>query len=253
MAYTRTFEPIARLEPPAPLGESDVHVWCIPLEIAADTGRGVGRLLSADERSRAERFRFDRDRRRYVAARSALRILLGHYGERDAAGIAFGYSTRGKPFLPSTHSARELQFNVSHSGEIALMAFCQGAQLGVDVELVRDIDDAESIVRRYFCREEVEQWTELPAGQRSRAFYDCWTRKEALVKALGDGLSLPLDVFQVSFLPGELPGIRFREPGKGQWSLYDVSPASGYAGAVAVSGSGWDVRCWLASTGWSES
>ena len=242
------FEPIPHLVPPGPLEHREVHLWCIPLEIGSESLRGLGRLLCDEEQRRAERFRFEPDRRRYIAARAALRILLGRYVDHPAEQIVFSYSTAGKPFLQRADGASGPHFNVSHSGEIALVAFCANAELGIDVERVRDIEDTESIVRRFFCAEEVEQWVELPAHLRQKAFYDCWTRKEAIVKALGGGLSVPLDAFQVSFSPTEAPRVRFRHQAHvTPWSIYDVSPASDYSGALAIRDARWDLRCWLAS------
>jgi 4'-phosphopantetheinyl transferase len=225
-----------------------VHLWCLPLEIGSDSLRGLRRVLCDEEHQRADRFRFEPDRRRYIAARAALRILLGRYIDQPAERIVFSYSTTGKPSLQRADGGSGPHFNVSHSGEIALLAFCADAELGIDVELVHDIEDTESIVRRFFCAEEVDQWLELPAHLGQKAFYDCWTRKEAVVKAMGGGLSVPLDAFQVSFSPTDAPRVRFRHDGDvTPWSLYDVSPASDYSGALAIRGAGWDLRCWLAS------
>ncbi len=240
------FEPIPRLVPPGPLGHAEVHLWCIPLEIGSDSLRGLRRVLSDEEQQRAERFRFEPDRRRYIAARAALRTLLGRYVDQPAERIVFSYSTAGKPFLQRADGGSGPHFNVSHSGAIALLAFCADAELGIDVELVRDIEDTESIVRRFFCAAEVEQWMGLPGHLRQKAFYDCWTRKEAVVKAMGGGLSVPLDAFQVSFSPTDAPRVRFRhDAGVTPWSLYDVSPAADYSGALAIRGARWDLRCWL--------
>ncbi len=162
--------------------------------------------------------------------------------------LVFSYSAAGKPFLQRADGGSGPHFNVSHSGEMALVAFCADVELGIDVELVRDIADTESIVRKFFCAEEVAQWMELPAHLRRKAFYDCWTRKEAVVKALGGGLFVPLDAFQVSFSPTEAPRVRFRHDADvTAWSLYDVSPASDYSGALAIRGARRDLRCWLAS------
>jgi 4'-phosphopantetheinyl transferase len=253
MMTPRLFEEANGLAPRAPLGEAEIHVWCIPLEIEADALTGLGRLLCADEQARARRFRFEPDRQRYVAARAALRILLGRYVDSPPERIVFSYSTSGKPFLAPPGGGRGPYFNISHSGQIALMAFCASAQLGIDVELVREIADTENIVRGFFCREEIEHWMELPADLRKRAFYDCWTRKEAFVKASGDGLSMPLDGFQVSFGPGAVPSIRVPQyADEPRWCLFDVSPASDYSGALAIAGIRWDLHCWICSNAWNE-
>src|SRR5258708_20662575 len=148
------FEPIPRLVPPGPLGHAEVHLWCIPLEIGSDPLRALGRVLCDEEQQRAERFRFEPDRRRYIAARAALRILLGRYVDHPAERLVFSYSAAGKPFLQRADGGSGPHFNVSHSGEMALVAFCADGGLGIDVELVRAIPDTDSIVRKLFCPHE---------------------------------------------------------------------------------------------------
>ena len=217
----------------------EIHVWSIPAAIPSEPATRLQALLSDDERARAARFKFERDRCRFIAARAALRILLGRYLHIPGEEISFEYGPKGKPYLRSTENPERLQFNVSHSGELALMAFCAGEELGVDLELVREMDDAADIARRFFCPSEVDRWMSLPEELRLRGFFNCWTRKEAYVKAVGGGLSIPLDGFEVSFRPGDPPAILL--PGSEHWSLFDVSPTPGYAAALAIRGSGWTV------------
>jgi 4'-phosphopantetheinyl transferase len=227
--------------------EREVHVWQVPLyqreeEIARFEG-----LLSHDELERAGRFKFFRDRRRFVVARGALRTLLGRYLRVDSP-IDFVYEPKGKPRLRGRSGPL---FNVSHSGELALMAFSASTPLGVDVELLRDMDDASAIVERFFSHAETARWTSLPAGIRTRAFFDCWTRKEAYIKAVGEGLSLPLDGFDVTFGPGRTPQINLGNGREGEvWSLFDVNSIPDYAGALAIPGAGWQLRflAWQGAT-----
>ena len=247
-----SFEAVPHLRPPAALGDADIHVWSIPLNVASASLDRSTPLLSADERVRAGRFRFERDRNRYIAARAALRTLLGLYTDCSADQIEFTYAKNGKPFIKRERGGLRPYFNISHSGSIALMAFCMSAEIGVDIEIVRDMPDAENIVRRFFAPEEAAQWMALPAELRTKGFFDCWTRKEAFVKALGDGLSMPLDEFQVEFGPGEPPTVRFRQQnGRRAWSIFDVTPLSEYSAALAIPGAAWDLRCCVASEDWS--
>jgi len=227
-------------------------VWSIPLGVGSQALPALSQLLSADERARAGRFRLERDRHRYIAGRAALRTLLGLYVDCPGEQIEFTYAKNGKPFIRRERGGLRPYFNVSHSGSVALMGFCMSAEIGIDIELVREMPDAENIVRRFFAREEVEQWTALPAALRTRGFFECWTRKEAFVKALGDGLSMPLDEFEVVFGPGDAPAIRFRQQdGRRAWSIFDVTPLPDYSAALAIPGAAWDLRCWIAPEDWS--
>jgi len=226
---------------PALVDRDEVHVWHadldrVPEPVHADS-------LSADERERGRRFRFERDRRRFVAARGLLRVLLGRYLDVHPAGVRFGYGPRGKPFLASGDG---LRFNVSHSGGLALLAFAWRREVGVDVERVRPVPEAEDIARRYFSPWEAADLLRLPEGERAAAFFRCWTRKEAFVKATGDGLSRPLDGFDVTVAPGE-PARVVRVAGEpevaGRFWIEDVSPGRGFAAAVAFEGNPARVVC----------
>lgn len=190
-------------------------------------------LLSADERERADRLRFERDRRRYVVGRALLRTLLARYTAAPAEELAFGYGELGKPWLDAGPS-----FNLSHSGDVALYAFAAAGELGVDVEL----DDADfatdRIAERFFSPAEVSALRSLPPAAQPRAFLRCWTRKEAFVKARGDGLSLALDSFDVTLAPDEPAALlrtawSRREPR--EWQIEDLSdPGGGYVAALAI-------------------
>jgi 4'-phosphopantetheinyl transferase len=220
--------------------EREVHVWQVPLDQREEEIARFEGLLAHDELERAGRFRFFRDRRRFVVARGALRTLLGRYLQVPDWQVDFEYEPKGKPRLGGRSGPF---FNVSHSGELALMAFSSSTPLGVDVELLRDMDDTSAIVKRFFSPAETARWTSLPAGIRTRAFFDCWTRKEAYIKAVGEGLSLPLDQFDVTFGPGRTPQISLGGGREGElWSLFDVASIPDYAGALAIPGSGWQLR-----------
>jgi 4'-phosphopantetheinyl transferase len=226
------------------LGARAVHVWCAALDRAADW-TAFRSTLSADERDRADRFYFERDRRRYTCARAILRRLLARYLDVDPRAIAFQYGPHGKPAL-SGPFAGALTFNVSHSGEVAMLAIARGIELGVDVEQVRDMPDAEEIATRFFSPREVARLLSLPESARNAAFFSCWTRKEAYLKALGSGLARPLDEFDVTFAPGEPPRLTVpddNDEGK-RWTIHELTPADGYAAALVTDGIAVP-QCWM--------
>jgi 4'-phosphopantetheinyl transferase len=220
-------------------GERRVDVWTVTLDIADADLRRRERLLSGDERARAAQFAFEADRNRFVACRGRLREILSTYVSVPASKIAFERGGKGKPFL----AQGGIHFSVAHSHDLALVACCAAAEVGVDIERVRELPDAEQIVRQFFAPADIAVWIALADGERRRAFFDCWTRKEAYLKALGDGLSRPLDSFHVPFWPREPAHTAAVEGGEPGWWLFDVSPADDYAGALAVSGRAWQV-CW---------
>jgi 4'-phosphopantetheinyl transferase len=216
----------------------EVHVWRVPLALEAGKLDAMARLLSADEHERAARFRFPRDRDRFVAARGALRGLLGRYTGARPEQLRFRYDRYGKPAVEAPRSAR-LAFNVSHSADVALVAVARDGDVGVDVELASGAAAAvERVPERFFSAAEVAVLRALPERDQPAAFLRCWTRKEAYVKARGEGLSLPLDGFDVSFAPGEPPALLrtvWSEDEPRAWRLTDLSdPAGRYAAALAV-------------------
>jgi 4'-phosphopantetheinyl transferase len=219
------------------LQAGDVHVWYIDLAVdAATAGRLAGRLSEA-ERARAGRFAFDREARRFVVARSALRGLLGGYLGLAPGDLDFTYGAHGKPALAGAHAA--LGFNLSHSGEVAVVATGWNRALGVDLELRRPLPDLAAVAARSFAPRELAVLAALPEADRPAAFFRCWTRKEAFIKATGQGLAQPLDGFVVSLGPDE--PARFLDidgdpAALGRWTLHDLEPPVGYAGALVVEG-----------------
>ena len=168
----------------------------------------LAELLSADETERARRFAFERDRRRYIVARARLRQLLGERLGTAPESLRFVYEPHGKPALARRAGQRDVRFNLSHCGEIAAYAFAEGREVGVDIEEVRELPDADQLALRFFSRRERAAYLRLPRRERPRGFFNCWTRKEAFVKALGVGLSHSLegcDVALTSFEPA--PGL----------------------------------------------
>jgi len=214
-----------------------VHVWFADTEARVDDT-----VLSPDERERALRFRFDRDRGRFVAARSTLRLILAQYLDAEAGAIEFGYGAQGKPHLAGEAAASGLHFNLAHAQGVAVYALARGRAVGVDIESVRPLSDADEIAERFFSPQEARQLRALPAPDKERAFFNCWTRKEAFIKALGQGLSYPLDRFEVSIGPkGRLVSTDTSTPQGGDWSLREIEAPSGYVAAVAAAGVEWSM------------
>jgi len=236
--------------PQWPNGE--VHVWRATLDWPSKSLAGLEQCLSSDERERLERFRFERDSRRYLVGRGALRTVLGRYLDVGPERLRFDYTPFGKPYLTpglmgDVTAFEDLIFNVSHSGKLLLIAVAAGRALGIDVEQVRADVEVESIAARYFSPREQSALAKLTGMEQVEAFFDCWTRKEAYIKAKGDGLSLPLDQFDVSLLPGEAARLLETRPDRDEarrWDLIELDVAAEYKAALAVEGTGWTLRCW---------
>ena len=238
------------IESPLVLTEDEVQLWRIDLEaIGADESRWQ-RVLSADELERASRFHFSRDRQRFVASRAWLRTILASYLATDPNGLSFSYSKKEKPSLAQTRADSGVTFNVSHSGGIALLAFTRRREIGVDIEQVRSDADWEAIARRFFSTHEQTQLAALPTEEKVDAFFRCWTRKEAYIKATGDGLSLPLNQFDVSLAAGEKSALLATRPDgleAGRWLLQEVPGGPGYIAALCVRGRDWRLNEWSAN------
>jgi 4'-phosphopantetheinyl transferase len=215
------------------LSSREVQVWSVWLT-GTDASLAYYRsTLSPQELSRADRFQFENLRRSYTRSRGSLRLLLAHYLGCPPNEIELTCRPKGKPIL---RDSSRIDFNASHSGEMALYAFTVGCEVGIDVEKLRKLDEPESIATRFFSTAEASELLSLAPEQRSPAFFRCWTRKEAYVKAIGDGLSIPLDRFQVTLLPG-VPA-RFVQLASdmgtaADWTLDHLELAPGYLGALA--------------------
>jgi len=227
---------------PLDLDRGTVHVWQARLDQFAGRQGQMLELLSADERERAGRFHFADDRSHFIAARALLRTLLGRYLDLPPHQLSFTYGTYGKPALAGEGESRALRFNVSHSHGVALYAVARERDVGVDVEYVRREVVGESIAERFFSAREVATLRALPAEVQPQAFFNCWTRKEAFIKAKGEGLSFPLDRFEVSLDPKEpaaLVSVRDDPREASRWSLQALPVEEGYAAALAVEGHAW--------------
>jgi 4'-phosphopantetheinyl transferase len=218
---------------PLQLSARDVHIWTISTKASdAMVGR-LERILAKDEIDRALRFRFRHLRDSFVLVRGFLRHLLGQYLDLNPANICFSYGDKGKPTLCSEST---LQFNLTHSNGIAAIALTSDCQIGIDLEHMRRMHDMQQLADRYFCAEEAAEIMSLPPNDRERAFFRCWTRKEAYIKAIGDGLSIPLDSFRVTVQHDADARLIHAEGDSGAaktWTLHDLVLATGYAAAVA--------------------
>ncbi len=221
------------------LTPNQVDIWQIDLTGPETQIQPCRRLLSSDEIQRADRFYFERDRRRFTIARAAMRQILGLYTGISPGDLMFAYGEKGKPELAGTAKEHGIEFNLSHSSEMALLGVTHGLVLGVDIEWIRPDFATQEIAERFFCASEVRCLLGLPAEQRAEAFFSCWTRKEAYIKALGEGLSVPLDSFEVAFGPGvpaALLQVRVAPAEVLRWSMYNLEAPEEYKAALVVEG-----------------
>jgi 4'-phosphopantetheinyl transferase len=224
-----------------------VHIWRAWLDRPEEDIVAFEKILSADEKERASRFHFDRHRRRYICGRGILRVLLARYLDIHAVDIGFKYGNQGKPELSGAYQLQNIKFNLAHSNKLAIYAFAPEGEIGVDLEYIRQVKDSMDVAKRFFSANEYLVLSSLPEEEQQQAFFRCWTRKEAFIKALGEGLSYPLDRFDVSLAPGE-PASLLEIEGSvveaTKWLLQNVHPGDGYIGALAVKDREWQMRHW---------
>lgn len=229
------------------LKPNEVHVWRVCLDVADSTVESLLPILCVAERQRAERFRFQKDRKQFVVTRSVLRIILGGYLEKEPNALSFCYNQYGKPELASRGDRdRTIRFNLSHSHGLALIAVAQNLDIGIDLEYIRPDVSWEQIAQSYFSTQEREMLRQCPADLKALAFFTVWTRKEAYIKAKGKGLSLPLDRFDVSVVPGaaKLLNVQGDDREAERWSLVELTPGSGYAATLAAEAGNWQIKLW---------
>jgi 4'-phosphopantetheinyl transferase len=216
-----------------------IEVALARLDLDDEAATQEGEYLTEDEKRRARQFRFPRDRKRFIVSRARLRQLLASRLDASPASIELQYGCRGKPELAGQFAASKLKFNVSHSEDLAVYAFTSGGEVGVDVELIRPLPDADDIATRFFSRAENAAYLALHPRDRPLGFFNCWTRKEAFIKAIGDGLYYPLDAFDVTLAPGAPAQILRVGSTPGRlcgWELASFSPAAGFVAAVVAQG-----------------
>jgi 4'-phosphopantetheinyl transferase len=229
------------------LSNDEIHIWCASLDQPTSLIEKLVCTLSIDERTRAGRFYFEKDRKRFVVRHGILRMILGYYLGVEASELQFCYGRNGKPRLADTFGNGAILFSMSSSEGLALYGFTRNREIGVDVECVRDIPEMDQIIELIFSARETQVYRALPKHLKREAFFACWTRKEAFVKATGDGLSKPLDKFELTVNPGE-PATLLEIDGDSRsacrWSIHDSKPASGFAAAIVAEGRNWGLNCW---------
>jgi len=239
-----------QINQPVPLAAGEAHVWAVPLDISQAVWATLWDTLSSDERERADDFRFDPPRERFVIARGVLRRLLGDYLRVAPTAIEIVVDDTGKPRLAPQHAAAGLHFNVSHSGDLVMIAVTADCEVGIDVECVRDVSHLEQIARRFFHPSETSAVLGAEAARRNEAFFRCWTAKEAVLKAIGTGITGSLAEFQVPI--GDTPSQSWIEwpvpPSERRrcW-LQQLDPCEGYMAAIACVQSQPAVRCFALS------
>jgi 4'-phosphopantetheinyl transferase len=236
---------------PAPrlfvLPDNEVHVWRVNLDIGAQQVKGYHNVLSPDEQSTAVRFYFQKDRDQYIVARGVLRTILSRYLDIAPQEIKFSYGSQGKPALTNSIGMDLVNFNMSHSNNLALVGLTRGRHIGLDLEYIQRDFACEEIAERVFSAQETSVLDSLPDDMKHEGFFNCWTRKEAYIKARGLGLSYPLNQFEVSLIPGEPARlIRVQQDifETSRWCLRELNLGPKYAGALAVEGHDWQLTSW---------
>ncbi len=228
------------------LGRRDIDVWLVDLDLRPEKTARLVRYLSPDERERAGRFQVEPDRLRFIAARGILRLILGSYLRADPMFLRFAYNEFGKPDLSHQKGSDALRFNVSHSEGLCLIAVTRGRRVGIDLERIRPEKADGKAAEKFFSRAETAALRALPKVAQVEAFFSCWTRKEAFIKARGQGLSLPLDQFEVSVGGGTAALLHVNDEPKApeHWGLCDLAAADDFAAALAAEGKDWRLRLW---------
>jgi 4'-phosphopantetheinyl transferase len=218
------------------LNESQVHFWFTPLTEADPRIRELGHLLSSVEIRRAERFHLERDRSSFIISHGVLRQLLGRYLGLKPEDIEYQTGPHGKPSLSPVCGGSSLQFNMSHTYGMAVFALTRSGRIGVDVERMdRNITDRDEIAAGFFSPMEAAVYRALPGEDRVEGFFNCWTRKESFIKAIGDGLTCPLDSFQVTLRPGDQAQLLSVRNGRAEdWSMVSLEPLNGYKSAITA-------------------
>ena len=233
------------------LTSEEIHVWCAALDQPVSRFQRLTQILSTDERMRAERFHFEQGKKSFIVRHGILRTILGFYLGAEPSRLQFCYAKNGKPMLAETFGKGKICFSLSHSDGLALYAFTRDREIGVDIEQIREIPEMDQIAERFFSVRETVLLRRVAESKKKEAFFNCWTRKEAFVKAIGEGLSCPLDKFDVALAPGE-PARLLRREGDPKapfrWAIQDLKPVSGFAAAFAVEGQSWRLHCWY----WSD-
>lgn len=229
------------------LESGEIPVWCASLGDFNSELPQFRAMLSSAEQAKAARFRFSRDRNSYVIRHGILRVILGRYLAQPPSEIELCYGPFGKPEIKGEVVGESLHFNHSHSGDLALFAVARGSPIGIDVEYLRPLPHLEAIAARFFSPREAEMLTALRTECRMEQFFACWTRKEAILKATGEGIGEGLANVEVAFTAreeAEIPRIAGESQGRTEWELRSFSPAPGYLAAVAFKHHNMTLRQW---------
>lgn len=212
---------------------NEIHIYRSSLETTSDKIKDYESFLSADELYKANRYKFEKDRVHYITGRALLRNILSRYLNQFPGEIVFSYLDKGKPFIKDT----EVKFNLAHSGGRAVYAVANNIDIGIDIEFMRELPDALQIAKRFFSEKEVDEFSEIREVDIRTAFFNCWTRKEAFIKAVGEGLSYPLKDFSVTLKPGDKPEILWIKDKAEEvkyWSLINIDTDENYISSLAV-------------------
>jgi 4'-phosphopantetheinyl transferase len=227
-----------KLGPASPvIWPNEVHVWRARLDVPWSWA--FDEALSLPDRARADRFRFESDRRRFCLGRGSLRLILGRYLKIRPGRLQLDTNEFGKPFLADQRASQGLRFNLTHSHQLALIAITRHREVGIDLEYRRPDFVTDEVANHFFSQNEAAQLRALPAEFKTEAFFKCWTRKEAYIKARGEGIACSLNEFDVSLRPGTAPALLNSPNGARElerWSFQDLSPAPEYAATVAFEG-----------------
>ncbi len=240
-------------EPPdiLTLCDDEIHIWRSSLDLRQHVVDRLLSFLTQDEHERAKRFVRPKDRDHFIVARGVLRHILSRYLPIGPGELRFCYNSYGKPALSYETGASHIMFSVAHSHGLGLYAVTSGKAVGVDIEYIRSNINYEQIAASTFSAAENNALQLLPIELRLRAFFTCWTRKEAYIKALGEGLSHPLDQFTVSLRPDEpamLLQLDQNPQENSSWSIRELQPGAGFVGAIVVAGRKGYLRCWQWAT-----
>lgn len=237
--------------PPPPdvlrLAGHEIHVWASSLRVSSDVLTDLMATLSPLEKERAGKFCFDLHRNRFIAGHGLLRTILGRYLQTSPSKLNFIYSPEGKPVLEQKFEGAKLHFNLADTEDLMLFAVTHVGPVGVDIEHIRPVEEMDNLVARFFSQRENELFQKVPPGGKLTAFFNLWTRKEALLKATGEGITCSLNLVEVSFLPDEparVLAISGDSEKAASWSLHALSPAPGFVGCVAVQARNTNLRCW---------
>ena len=228
------------------ISSNEVHVWRLYQEKTNSQIETLQGILSPDELARSEKFHFEKDRKKFILTRGILRKLLGSYLGKNPQQIRFNYTSFGKPFLAIDSENNNLSFNLSHSGELVLYAITRNQKIGIDIEQIRDHTDVMAIAKRFFSPAEIGEMEKANEKNCTELFFRYWTRKEAFVKALGKGVSFPMERLDVSLLNKFSPIIKSTAENNETACLnvQDLLPGDGYLAAIATEVNDADISCW---------